>query len=120
MAASKKNPLVLAATQVQAASDRFHNLNAKMGHPLVWEREARFAMQQFERLPRLLECDPGTIRDSIVNLAAMGLSLNPQTQEAALIPRWNSKKGMLDCTASPSHSGGSSTWPARSTYHCGS
>jgi len=105
MAVSKNTPMVVAANEIQRAKPKFENLNAAVGRPLVFEQEARFALQHVERNPEIAKCDPSTVRHSFENLALMGLSLNPQTQEVALIPRWNSKKGMLDCTASPMYRG---------------
>lgn len=86
------------------AKRRFDVQNKKVGM-LEYSAEARFALQAFGNNPQLLKCDPETVKDSLVHLAAMGLSLNPASQQAALIPRWNSKKGCLDCTASPQYRG---------------
>lgn len=105
MAVSKNNSLVVAATHINSAHDRFMTVNRKMGDPLIWEREARFALQVVENNKQLQECDMNTVRDSVINVATMGLSLNPATQHVALIPRWNRKKGMLDCTATPMYRG---------------
>lgn len=105
MAVSKNNQLVVAAKNIEAAHDKFANVNQKMGNPLIWEREARFALQHVQNMPQLQEADPITIRDSIINVATMGLSLNPATQQVALIPRWNRRKNMNDCTATPMYRG---------------
>lgn len=75
------------------------------GGALRFENEARFALEAAGKNPRLLECDLDTVTNSVANLSAMQLSLNPAAQQAALIPRWNSKKGCLDCTASPQYRG---------------
>jgi len=83
---------------------RFEVQNKKVGM-LDFAAEARFALGAIANNKQLLECDPETLKDSMVHLAAMGLSLNPAAQQAALIPRWNTKKGMLDCTASPQYRG---------------
>lgn len=72
---------------------------------LDFSQEGRFALTAIGNNPMLLKCDPQTLTDSIVHLAAMGLSLNPASQQAALIPRWNSKKNCMDCTASPMYRG---------------
>jgi len=72
---------------------------------LDFHQEARFALEAAGRNPMILQCDLQTITDSLVNLAAMQLSLNPASQQAALIPRWNSKKNAFDCTASPQYRG---------------
>lgn len=83
---------------------RFEVQNKKVGM-LDFAAEARFALGAIANNKMLLQCDPETLKDSMVHLAAMGLSLNPAAQQAALIPRWNTKKGTTDCTASPQFRG---------------
>ncbi len=89
---------------IRDSKRRFEVQNKEVGM-LDYANEARFALQAISNNPRLLDCDPETLTDSIVHLAAMGLSLNPAAQQAVLIPRWNSKKHGLDCTASPQYRG---------------
>lgn len=92
------------AKTILGSKRRFEVQNKKVGM-LDFSAEARFALTTISNSKQLLNCDPETVKDSMVNLAAMGLSLNPAAQQAALIPRWNSKKGALDCTASPQYRG---------------
>jgi len=92
------------AKVIAASKRRFEVQNKKVGM-LDFSAEARFALVALSNNPGLLKCDPQTLKDSMVHLAAMGLSLNPAAQQAALIPRWNTKKGTLDCTASPQYRG---------------
>lgn len=94
----------LMAKTLKESKRRFEVQNKKVGM-LDFAQEARFALTAMSNNKQLLECDPETLKDSMVNLAAMGLSLNPAAQQAALIPRWNSKKHCLDCTASPQYRG---------------
>jgi len=105
MTVSKNTQLLVVANHIASAQKKFEIVNDRMGRPLVWEREARFAMQLFQNNPMLQDCDPVTVRDAIVNVSTMGLSLNPSTQQVALIPRYNRRKGMMDCTASPMYRG---------------
>lgn len=72
---------------------------------LEYSAEARFALGIVSNNKLLLKCDPDTLKDSMVHLAAMGLSLNPAAQQAALIPRWHSKRGAWVVTASPQYRG---------------
>jgi len=83
---------------------RFDVQNKKVAM-LGFEHEARFALQALANNPSLYKCDPETLKDAMANLAAMGLSLNPASQQVALIPRWNSKKGSNDVTACPMYRG---------------
>ncbi len=92
------------AKAIKDSKRRFEVQNKKVGM-LEFAAEARFALGSIGNNPQLLKCDPDTLIDSMVHLAAMGLSLNPAAQQAALIPRWNTKKGCLDCTASPQYRG---------------
>lgn len=88
-----------------AQSKRRFTVQNQERNILEFSAEARFALQIAANNPRLYECDIETVKDSMVHLAAMGLSLNPAAQQAALIPRWNTKKSALDCTASPQYRG---------------
>lgn len=102
---SKNAPIVIAAQKISDARDSFEKIARKTNAHLVFEREARFALEIVQNSDRLQACDPSTIYSSILNVAALGLSLNPVQGEAALIPRWNNKKKMLDCTLSPMYRG---------------
>tara|TARA_R110000765_G_scaffold116446_5_gene209650 strand:- start:3100 stop:4143 length:1044 start_codon:yes stop_codon:yes gene_type:complete len=51
--------------------------------------ELAFALQTFQKNPRLQNCDGQSIFDAIVNIARTNLSLNPITKLAYLIPRKN-------------------------------
>jgi len=92
------------AEAIKDSRRRFNVQNAKVGM-LDFECEARFALTVISNSKMLLKCDPETLKDSMVNLAAMGLSLNPAAQQAALIPRWNTRQGRWDVTASPQYRG---------------
>jgi recombination protein RecT len=92
------------ATAIKKAKRKFDVQNSKVGM-LEFPAEARFAIEATRNNKLLLKCDPETLTNSMVHLAAMGLSLNPASQQAALIPRWNTKKGQFDCTASPMYRG---------------
>lgn len=85
--------------------DSKRRFNAQNKSGLLFEAEARFALQAAGNNNQLLKCDMDTVKDAMAHLAAMGLSLNPASQQAALIPRWNSKRGCLECTASPQYRG---------------
>ncbi len=92
------------ASIIQESKRRFTVQNQKTGL-LSFAAEARYALEKITNSKTLLKCDPETLKDSMVHLAAVGLSLNPASQQMALIPRWNTKKGSFDCTASPMYRG---------------
>jgi phage RecT family recombinase len=55
-----------------------------------WARESMFALQALERneyLRDIAENNPGSLRNAIINVAACGITLNPVSQYAALVPR---------------------------------
>jgi len=93
-----------AALAINKSKRKFDVQNKRVGM-LMFENEARYALQILSNNKMLLKCEPSTITDSMVHLAAMGLSLNPAAQQAALIPRWNTKANRYDCTASPQYRG---------------
>lgn len=51
-----------------------------------WQEESQFAYQAVKQSARLQECDPQTIQDAIINVAAVGLTLNPAYGYAYLVP----------------------------------
>lgn len=68
------------------AEPKFKEINAKIG-AVDWAIEASFARQAIQASKALAECTPQSIQDAIVNVAAVGLSLNPAQKLAYLVPR---------------------------------
>lgn len=67
-------------------------------HRLVtWAEESQFALQSCERNPELMKCDAVTIQDAIINVAAVGLTLNPAHQYAYLVPEYNKGANRKEC-----------------------
>lgn len=57
---------------------------------LVWEKECQFAIQLFQRNQKLAEtavANPTSAQNAIINVAAIGISLNPARKLAYLVPR---------------------------------
>ena len=52
------------------------------------KREISFALQAVNSNPQLSKCSPGSIMAAIVQVANIGLTLNPAANECAIIPRW--------------------------------
>lgn len=103
--ASKNSAVIIAANHISSAREKFESMVRRTGAQLIFEREARFALEIVQNSNNLQKADPATIYSSILNVASLGLSLNPVQGEAALIPRWNKKKKMHDCTVSPMYRG---------------
>lgn len=73
---------------IQQTKARFDNL-AK-GTSVAFDHESLFAMQAIQGNPYLMKIansNPSSLRDSILNVASIGLSLNPAEKLAYIIPR---------------------------------
>lgn len=71
----------------------------------VFIKECSFAIQHVQKNPLLEQCDTKTIIKSVLNLAQVGLTLNPVAKEAFLIPRYDKNKKILECVLDPSYIG---------------
>jgi recombination protein RecT len=79
-------------TALDRIRDTFVSLAKQAPVPLDWKREVGFAVQIIMRDDRLLQCDLSSIVNAVVNLAAVGLTLNPIKQQATIVARWNRDK----------------------------
>lgn len=59
---------------------------AEKSNLVRWAEESQFAMQAISKNNKLMQCEKGTIRDAIINVAAVGLTLNPAFGYAYLVP----------------------------------
>ncbi len=69
--------------------------SASNEYKMNFNREAGFAIQILTNNPFLMKCDPNSVKDSIVNVALTGITLNPALKYAYLVPR--KVKGDLKC-----------------------
>lgn len=69
----------------------------------TFAKEVSFAIQHAHKNPKLKECDKNSVLAAVMNIAQVGLTLNPIASEAYLIPRW-SKNGTV-CVLEPSYQG---------------
>lgn len=76
------NSMDLILNQSMPAFSRIANANKLVR----WEEESQFALQAVMNSARLQECDRQTIQDAIINVAAVGLTLNPAHGYAYLVP----------------------------------
>ena len=72
---------------VNDVAPEFNRIAAFDGNLVNFEREARFAVQTLENNDALARCTQTSIRNAIVNVAAVGLTLNPAMKLAYLVPR---------------------------------
>lgn len=68
-------------------------------------KELSFAMQAISGSEQLQQCDKNSLLAAIVNIANIGLTLNPAAKEAYLVPRWNNRLKVLEATLQPSYIG---------------
>ncbi len=54
-----------------------------------WAEESQYALQCCKSNPALQACDPTTLQYAIINVAAVGLSLNPASGHAYLVPEFH-------------------------------
>jgi recombination protein RecT len=59
---------------------------ANINKMVRWEEESQFALQAVKNSKRLQDCELQTIQDAIINVAAVGLTLNPAHGYAYLVP----------------------------------
>lgn len=56
---------------------------------VIWKAESQFALQALNRNSGLAKCSVMSVQDAIINVAAVGLTLNPADAYAYLVPRSN-------------------------------
>lgn len=73
---------------IQSAGKRFNEIVAQDHHSTVlWDKEKMYALQRMTENDRLQQCPPQSIMNAIVNVASVGLTLNPALGLAYLVPR---------------------------------
>ena len=69
------------------------------------KREISFAIQIFNKNEKLLDTSPESRLASVVNVANVGLTLNPVAKEAYLLPRYDKVTRKMICCLEPSYIG---------------
>jgi recombination protein RecT len=94
---------------VKSISDQLPSVRKRMQEagfdPQAIARETSFAMQIIMKDARLQECERNSILAAIVNVANLGLTLNPAAKEAALIARYDSRIRGNVCVLDPMYPG---------------
>jgi recombination protein RecT len=70
---------------IGAAKNKFNQIGG-----MDYDRESMFAMQSIVKNDYILDVamkNPQSVRNAVINIAAVGLSLNPATKNAYLVPR---------------------------------
>lgn len=68
-------------------------------------KEVSFAIQHINKTPLLFKCERNSILRAVINLAQVGLTLNPISKLAYLIPRWNAKASQFEAALEPDYRG---------------
>jgi phage RecT family recombinase len=84
--------------QIASAETDFNAIVSAEKLPLHFARESEFARNIIMASEQLMKCDPTSIKNALVSVASLGLTLNPIKQHAALIHRWNKKKQITECS----------------------
>lgn len=71
----------------------------------VFQKEVSFAIQHAIKNPYLQKCEPNSVLRAVMNIAQVGLTLNPVSKFAYLIPRYNNAAKQLECVLEPSYIG---------------
>lgn len=69
------------------------------------KKEISFALQVINKSTKLKECTPDSKLAAVINVANIGLTLNPVAKEACLVPRWNNLLKLNECCLEPMYPG---------------
>jgi recombination protein RecT len=72
---------------IKPLEKRFNELSTESKTGLVFAKESAFAMQTISSNQYLQRCSKESIQKAVLNVALIGLSLNPSTKLAYLVPR---------------------------------
>jgi len=84
---AQQDKMVSIRQSVGHGKKHFEQIAAAQGSHMVWSKESGFAMQAIEASKYLQGCPAASFRKAIVNVASIGLSLNPAEKLAYLVPR---------------------------------
>jgi recombination protein RecT len=83
-------PIQQVQTLVYAQEDQFNQLASTYNAMIKFKTEAHFAMQAMQKNEFLMTTairNPQSLKNAILNVASIGLSLNPAERQAYLVPR---------------------------------
>jgi len=69
------------------AKKHFNEIAHAEGNMVLYKKEAMFAMQSIQKSEWLQQCDPRSIQNAVINVASIGLTLNPANAYAYIVPR---------------------------------
>ena len=77
----------------------------ELANPETFKKECSFALQHINKNAQLQKATVESKLEAVLNIAQIGLSLNPVLKEAYLVPRWNGQKKQVECHLEPSYQG---------------
>lgn len=87
---------------LKGSESRLRNLLPKYMSP---ERMLSLVMLSVTRTPKLLECDPHTVLNSVMQAAQLGLEIGGPVPGAHLVPFYNSRRKVMECQMIPDFRG---------------
>jgi recombination protein RecT len=73
------------ADVIDQSADKFNQI-ASRAQLVTWAEESQFAIQAIQKNDSLAKCSPHTVQNAVINVAAVGLTLNPALGYAYLVP----------------------------------
>lgn len=71
----------------------------------TFEKECSFALQHLRKNSYLQKSTPESLLQAVLNIAQVGLTLNPVQKLAYMVPRYNSQLRAVECCLEPSYQG---------------
>tara|TARA_Y100000593_G_C4323318_1_gene345185 strand:- start:4808 stop:5680 length:873 start_codon:yes stop_codon:yes gene_type:complete len=81
-----------------------HNKYVQLSDEQTFNKEVSFAVQIINNNSYLQDCEDTSVMQSVYNTALIGLSLNPVSKQAYLVPRYVRGRGKIACLE-PSYQG---------------
>jgi len=94
---------------IKATFDSIETRFTELVDKKTFAREISFVLQHVQKNPFLEKCEPNSVLQAVMNIAQVGLTLNPILAEAYLIPRYAGKdqqgNAVYNCVLEPSYVG---------------
>jgi len=87
MSEAERQDMVPWKAAIVTAKKHFNEIAMAEGNQVLYKKEAMFAMQAVEKSEWLQKCHPHTIKNAVINVASIGLTLNPANAYAYIVPR---------------------------------
>lgn len=94
--AAESNKVVTWEGVIAEAMPKFQRI-ARNTNLVRWEEESQFASQALRKNELLAKCTVDSVQNAIINVAAVGLTLNPADQYAYLVPEYNKQIKANEC-----------------------